>query len=236
VVQEAAPVKDEFLLYNPLYKAGKIAAVSCSLPTARLVNKQAMIRYATAFVACLEKAWEPVVTRAGFDIKPVSAVHSAPTGTDSVCGVMEQDVGAFYCGRDLGIYFNWPGYIVEGATQEDSRTAVQYLIAHEYGHHVQELTGILDEYDERWGAAGSTQQMVEQNRMEMQAHCFAAAMFGANQATLRIRGYRRDHYGHVGYNRNEAESVNFDRWLRQGFEAKGPAGCLTWAAPAAKVS
>lgn len=230
------PIKEEFLLHNPLYRAGQITAVSCSLPTAKLTNKQAMIRYATAFVGCLAKAWGPVITRAGFDLKPVGAVHSAPTGTDSVCGVMEKDVGAFYCSTDLGIYFNWPDYIVEGNTQEDTRTAVQYLIAHEYGHHVQELTGMADEYADRYDAGNAAQRKMDENRNEMQAHCFAAAFFGANQVTLGIRGYRRDHYGHIGYDRNDASYANFDRWLRQGFKGKGPAGCNTWVAPASKVT
>jgi hypothetical protein len=236
-VPDPAPIKDQFLLYNDLYRAGQVTPVRCSLPTAKLDNQKAMVRYATAFVGCLNKGWALVITRAGFDFVPPSAVNSAPTGTDTVCGVMEKDVGAFYCQRDLGIYFNWPGYVVDGATQEDTRTAVQWLIAHEYGHHVQDLTGILDQYDERYEAArNAAQQKAEEDRNEMQAHCFAAAFFGADRSTLRIRGWRLDHYGHVGYDRDAAGMANFDRWLRQAFTAKGPSACNTWAAPAGSVS
>lgn len=230
------PIKEEFLLHNPLYRAGQVAAVSCSQPTAKLTNKQTMLRYANAFVGCLNRGWAPVITRAGFDFVPPSAVYSAPTGTTTDCAVMGDDYTGLYCGSNRGIYINWPKYL-DGSSQETARAGVQYLVAHEYGHHVQLLTGINDQYGDRWSAAGSPAlQTVEQNRMEMQAHCFATAFLGANQSTLRIRGDRLAHYGHPGYDRSEAGWGNFDRWLRLGFKAKGPSTCETWDAPAGRVS
>jgi hypothetical protein len=230
------PIKEEFLLHNPLYRAGQITPVTCSLPTAKLTNKQTMLRYANAFVACLNRGWAPVITRAGFDFVPPSAVYSAPTGTKTDCSVMGEDYTGLYCHSNRGIYINWPKYI-GGWSQETARAGVQYLVAHEYGHHVQLLTGIADQYGDRWSAVGTPAlQTVEQNRMEMQAHCFAAAFLGANQDTLRIRGDRLAHYGHPGYDRSEAGWGNFDRWLRQGFKAKGPGACLTWDAPAGRVT
>ncbi|TCC20611.1 neutral zinc metallopeptidase [Kribbella sindirgiensis] len=235
-VQAAEPVKDGLLLDNPLYRSGRVVAVSCSLPTARLANKQAMIRYASAFVACLDRAWEPVITRAGFDFVRPSAVYSSPAGTKTDCTVMDKEYYGLYCSSNHGIYFNWPEYIVEGASQEDTRASVQWLIAHEYGHHVQELTGILDQYGERYSSVQGSAKEVEENRSEMQAHCFAAAFFGANRETFRIRGERLDHNGHPGYDRHADDSANFDRWLGQAFKARGPSGCNTWAAPAGSVS
>jgi hypothetical protein len=236
--ESAQLLDDQLLLHNALYSAGRVAAVECSLPTARLANKQAMIRYATAFVQCLNRAWEPVIKRANFGFVPPAAVHSAPTGTDSVCGVMQEDVGAFYCDTDLGIYFNWPAYAVKEANrQEAGRASVQYLIAHEYGHHVQYLTGMAHAYGERYQAATSAATQGEEDRNEMQAHCFAAAFFGANQKTLRLHGDRLAQFGHPGFQRSEVGD-NFPRWLGRGFKAKGPGACITWAAPAAasKVS
>ncbi len=225
------PAKDQFLLHNKLYTAGRVAAVECSLPTARLATKQAIIRYASAFVRCLNKAWEPVIRRADFEFVPPTAVHSAPTGSNSECGVMAEDVGAFYCDSDLGIYFNWPDYIVkESYGQEAGRASVQYLIAHEYGHHVQSLTGMATDYAERyWDSKGAVRQG-EEDRNEMQAHCFAAAFFGANQKTLRLHGDRLAQYGHPGFRRSEIGD-NFPRWLGEGFKAKAPGACNTWAAP-----
>ncbi|MGW7683287.1 hypothetical protein ACWGID_21310 [Kribbella sp. NPDC054772] len=51
-----------------------------------------------------------------------------------------------------------------------------------------------------------------------------------------LLGWRLDHYGHIGYDRHDADMVTFDRWLRQAFRAKGPSACNTWAAPAGSVS
>nr|WP_238353195.1 neutral zinc metallopeptidase [Kribbella solani] len=196
-----------------------------------------MIRYATAFVACLDRAWAPVISRAGFDFVPPGAVHSSPTGSKTACGVMEEGTFGVYCDDDRGIYFNWPEYVVkESYRQEAGRASVQYLIAHEYGHHVQWLTGISDDYAVRYGVVPEAARQTEVNRSEMQAHCFAAAFFGANRASLRIRGERLDHYGHGGYDRSDPELSNFDRWLRQAFRAAGPGGCRTWAAPAKSVT
>ncbi|MDX3002418.1 neutral zinc metallopeptidase [Kribbella solani] len=85
--------------------------------------------------------------RAGFDFVPPGAVHSSPTGSKTACGVMEKGTFGVYCDDDRGIYFNWPEYVVkESYRQEAGRASVQYLIAHEYGHHVQWLTGISDDY------------------------------------------------------------------------------------------
>lgn len=233
----AALAVNETLLHNPLYSAGQVAAAECSsLPTAKLATERAMIRYASAFVECLNRAWAPLIKRSGFQFTPPGAVHAAPTGTDSACGVMEKDVRAFYCDVDQGIYFNWPDYRVEEAyRQEAGRVSVQYLMAHEYGHHVQWLTDLADGYNSRWsGATGTAARLREEDRNEMQAHCFAAAFFGANQKTLRLHGEQLAHYGHPGFDRSEAE-VNFGRWLRQGFRAEGPSGCNTWGAPWEKV-
>ncbi|TCC64489.1 hypothetical protein E0H73_08835 [Kribbella pittospori] len=233
----ATLTENEILLHNPLYSAGQVAAAECSsLPTARLATERAMIRYASAFVECLNRAWAPLIKRSGFKFTPPGAVHSAPTGSDSACGVMDKDVGAFYCDVDQGIYFNWPDYQVEESYwQEAGRVSVQYLMAHEYGHHVQWLTDLADGYNSRWGAAtGTAARLREEDRNEMQAHCFAAAFFGANQKTLRLHGEQLAHYGHPGFQRTEVGD-NFGSWLRQGFRARGPSACNTWAVPWTKV-
>jgi predicted metalloprotease len=227
------PVEIDYLLHNKLYAAGQVAAVPCSFPTAKLATKQALIRYATAVVRCLDRAWSPVIRRADFGFVPPVAVHAAPTGSsDAACGAMAADVLAFYCATNLGIYFNWPEYVVKDSSgQEQDRAAVQYLMAHEYGHHVQWMTGMANDYGTRYGAASSAAaRQREEDRNEMQAHCFAAAFFGANQETLELHGDQLEHYGHPGFRRSEVGN-NFARWLQQAFEARGPKACNTWAVP-----
>ncbi|WP_405064517.1 neutral zinc metallopeptidase [Kribbella sp. NBC_01505] len=225
------PPAADGLLRNEFYGAGRVAVTKCVLPTDRETSERAMVRYATAFIACLNKAWEPVVTRAGFDFSPPKAVYAAPTGpTSSQCGEMEKDTGAFYCGSENGIYFNWPGYAVEGFG-----ASVQFLMAHEYGHHLQWLTRMPDAYGKRYDeAVGAAAQELVTERNEMQAHCFAAAFLGANQNSVHMGGVVRSNYGHIGTGSSRA-SGNFRLWLKRGFQGKGPAGCNTWSAPAAQI-
>ncbi len=225
------PPRPDGLLRSQFYEAGRVAEVRCVLPTDRQTSERAMIRYATAFIACLNKGWQPVVERAGYEFLPPKAVHSAPTGTASAeCGTMEEDTGAFYCDANRGIYFNWPGYAVDGFG-----ASVQFLMAHEYGHHLQWLTGMSEGYGDRYrNASGDAAKELEISRNEMQAHCFAAAFLGANQDTVGMSGVVRSNYGHIGTGSRRA-SGNFRRWLKSGFEGKGPAGCATWRAPASQI-
>jgi hypothetical protein len=234
-VEQAAEIDP--LTENYFYTAGEVAAVTCSFPGGRLASRAALIKYATAVVRCLDEAWAPIVERAGFVFTPPKAVHPAPTGSaDGECGSMDKGVLAFYCAQDLGIYFNWPEYVDdEPADQAYDRGAVQYLMAHEYGHHVQWMTGMADEYDRLYGIAHSkAEQQRNEDRNETQAHCFAAVFFGANRKTLHLRGEQLSHYGHPGFNPGEV-GPNFPRWLRQGFTARGPAACNTWTPPYDKI-
>lgn len=227
------PLPDPSLMGNSLYKAGQVDAVRCTTPTARLATKQAIIRYATAFVRCLDRAWAPVLQRVHFSFSPVVAVYSAPTGSKSGCGVMESKVAALYCDETRSIYFNWPRYIVkEAQDQEGGRASVQYLMAHEYGHHVQQLTGLTSGYAQKYWAAEPDAQRGEQDRHEMQAHCFAAAFFGANRETLRLKGERLAQFGHPGYTPS-GSADHFLDWLERGFAVRGPRDCNTWTMPAA---
>lgn len=116
------------------------------------------------YVNSIQAYWTDVVD--GYQPAPTTFFSGA---VSTGCGTASSAVGPFYCPQDGTIYIDL-GFFDQLESRfgaEDGPFAEAYVIAHEYGHHVQDLIGVLGT---RSGGTGADSQSV---RTELQADCFA---------------------------------------------------------------
>ena len=95
-------------------------------------------------------------------------------GTQTACGFGQAAAGPFYCPNDQKIYID-PDFFNELARrfQAPGDFAMAYVIAHEVGHHIQNLQGTLDRAHQAQARASKTEGNAIQVRIELQADCYA---------------------------------------------------------------
>src|SRR3990170_4501658 len=92
----------------------------------------------------------------------------------SACGMAQAAVGPFYCPRDSKVYIDLSFYQdMKNKLGADGDAAQGYVIAHEVGHHLQNLFGIADKVTAQRMQVSEEQGNVLSVRMELQADCFA---------------------------------------------------------------
>jgi hypothetical protein len=130
------------------------------------------------YVDSIQAYWHEAFIKAGQRYPP--AITRFFSGTlQTGCGPASADVGPFYCPSDGYVYIDL-GFLDELKTKFGATGgpfAQAYVLAHEYGHHVQDLLGLLDSSS---GATGATSQSV---RTELQADCLAGVWAHNAQAT-----------------------------------------------------
>ncbi|UJW74242.1 KPN_02809 family neutral zinc metallopeptidase [Rhizobium sp. SL42] len=131
----------------------------------------------TAFVRTVlaetETTWDGIFKASGETYqKPTMVLFDG--GTSSPCGQASSATGPFYCPGDRKVYLD-TAFFRQLEQQFDAAGdfAQAYVIAHEVGHHVQNLTGVLPEFNRQRQAMGEREANQMSVLVELQADCYA---------------------------------------------------------------
>ncbi len=102
-------------------------------------------------------------------------------GGQSGCGAAQSAMGPFYCPSDQGIYLDTSFFQqMEQQMGAGGDFAYAYVVAHEVGHHIQNLAGIADQVRTLQARSSEADGNKLQVGMELQADCFAGVWAGLN--------------------------------------------------------
>jgi uncharacterized protein len=205
-----------------------------------------------AFENSIQDYWAQAFDEAGSRYTPATFT-SFTGGVRTGCGAASSSVGPFYCPADQGVYMDL-GFFEElrtrfGAQGGDFTEA--YVVAHEFGHHVQNLTGANERVRTREGPDSDAV------RLELQADCYAG-VWAAHATTTPAEGGEPliteisqadiaeavdaaqvigDDYIQERFNGNvtpetwtHGSSEQRVRWFQRGLDTGSPGDCDTFSA------
>ena len=112
---------------------------------------------------------------------PTMVLYTA--GTQTACGTGQAAMGPFYCPQDRKVYLDLSFYEdMRKQLDASGDAAFAYVIAHEVGHHVQNLLGILPQVNQAQQGASAKQANALSVKLELQADCFAGIWANHAQA------------------------------------------------------
>lgn len=156
--------------FNPL---SMMSGTNGSAPSNTAADdKQA--RFISTVLADTEKVWGPLFKQHGATYKEPKMVLYRGS-TTSGCGHASAQMGPFYCPADEKIYIDL-GFFDELASKHNATGdfAQAYVLAHEVGHHIQNMEGTLSKVHQmKQQVSGSKNANQLQVRVELQADCYA---------------------------------------------------------------
>jgi predicted metalloprotease len=211
-------------------------------------QRDEMSEFVSVVLADTEDTWNELFGRGGETYRePTLVLFSG--AVESACGFAQAAVGPFYCPADQKVYIDLSFYQdLRSRFQAPGDFAQAYVIAHEIGHHVQNLMGIAQKVHQAQQRVSQEQANALSVRMELQADCLAgiwahhanrtrqileqddveealnaASQIGDDRMQMRGRGYvSPDSFTH-------GSGEQRVRWFRTGLESGELRQCDTFA-------
>jgi predicted metalloprotease len=244
---------------NPLTILGALSGgggqsmQSAPAPAPRAPNsgtEEPEVKFVRQVLGSTEQVWTAVFQKSGKTYTPPKLrlfSGSYPTA----CGQGEAAMGPFYCPADRIVYLDMSFFnVMSQRLGAPGQFAQAYVVAHEVGHHVQNLLGISDKVDAARQRSSEAQANAVSVRVELQADCFAGVWAKLSQAR---EGWRLEQ-GDIETALNAASQIGDDTlqrkargtvvpesfthgtsaqrvgWFKRGFESGSPDQCNTFAA------
>lgn len=201
-------------------------------------HEEAMAEFASRILAGTEDVWSELFREMGREYEPPKMVLFSGS-VQSGCGGASSSTGPFYCSADRTVYIDLSFFDqMETQLKAGGDFAYAYVIAHEVGHHVQNLLGILPQVQQQRSRASEREANRLTVRLELQAD-FLAGIW-AHYDDLRFSSLEE---GDIEEGLNAATAIGDDRlqmqaqgytvpdsfthgtssqrmnWLKRGFES-----------------
>ncbi|SDJ75803.1 neutral zinc metallopeptidase [Nonomuraea jiangxiensis] len=237
---------------NTVYRAGTLPRLNCRAGNVSIFSHSQLKALILKTGRCMDQAWQPILEKQGIRFSPPNYAIAATRGRGA-CGDYPSagSMVPYYCPQNNTIYAS------TGAMARGNGNARGYgqiitwhggiisMLAHEYGHHVQNITGLMDSWWKSTLDAGSQSgKLALSRKLELQATCFGGMWMRSVAASYPVNTGNRSRlfwfYGQVGdypgYPRDHGSRTNNNRWFRQGWERNAAYQCNTWMAPSSTTS
>jgi uncharacterized protein len=142
-------------------------------PAQRPPADDKMAKFVGTVLADTEDVWKTVFAQGGGQYREPKLVLFRGS-TQTACGAGQAAMGPFYCPGDQKVYIDLGFYeTLKSRLGAPGDFAQAYVIAHEVGHHVQNLLGISGKMDQMRGRVSQAEYNGLSVRLELQADCFA---------------------------------------------------------------
>jgi uncharacterized protein len=213
------------------------------------VNNDAGREFVARVLGSTERVWGNIFQQMGKTYQPAPLVLFNGF-TKSGCGAAQSAMGPFYCPRDGKVYIDLAFYQdMKNKLGAPGDFAQAYVVAHEVGHHVQDLLGIADQVQQQRSQGTEEESNALSVKMELQADCLAGIWAAEADATKHIlengdieealnaasqigddRLQKRSQGYVVPESFTHGTSEQRVRWFKAGFAAKSLNDCDTFGA------
>ena len=203
---------------NPMVTIGLMEGASQlggGAPTQQVQGKAGPVadeggRFTSVVLASTEDVWTEIFRQGGSQYRPPKLVMF-DGATPTACGTGQSAAGPFYCPLDQSVYIDLSFYrMLSQKFQAPGEFANAYVVAHEVGHHIQNLLGTMKQVQGAQQRAGERQANQLSVRLELQADCYAGVWAHHSQ---KARGWLDNTDIEAGL--NAASQIGDDKMMRR---------------------